>query len=81
MAHQGGDIRRPGPGVFSAITPVMFHATKIRLYPNAAQQDLIARQLGCVRFVWNKALDVKKVAWNMTGIIADTRQMRLISPP
>ena len=41
----------------------MFHATKIRLYPNAAQQDLIARQLGCVRFVWNKALDVKKVAW------------------
>ena len=48
--------------MFSAIIPVMFHATKIRLYPNAAQQDLIARQLGCVRFVWNKALDVKKVA-------------------
>ncbi len=41
----------------------MFHATKIRLYPNAAQQDLIARQLGCVRFVWNKALALKKAAW------------------
>ena len=41
----------------------MFRATKIRLYPNAAQQDLIARQLGCVRFVWNKALDLKTTAW------------------
>ena len=41
----------------------MFRATKIRLYPNAAQQDLIARQLGCVRFVWNKALDLKTAAW------------------
>ena len=61
MAHQGGDIRRICR--VSAIIPVMFHATKIRLYPNVAQQDLIARQLGCVRFVWNKALDVKKVAW------------------
>ncbi len=41
----------------------MFRATKIRLYPTAAQQDLIARQLGCVRFVWNKALDLKVAAW------------------
>ena len=41
----------------------MFRATKIRLYPTAAQQDLIARQLGCVRFVWNKALDLKKATW------------------
>ena len=34
---QGGDIRRICR--VSAIIPVMFHATKIRLYPNAAQHD------------------------------------------
>ena len=42
----------------------MRRATKIRLYPTADQQNLIARQMGCVRFVWNKALDLKKTAWN-----------------
>ena len=41
----------------------MKRATQIRLYPSSAQQDIIARQLGCVRFVWNKALSLKKAAW------------------
>ena len=42
----------------------MRRATKIRLYPTADQQNLIARQMGCVRFVWNKALNLKKTAWD-----------------
>ena len=32
---------------------------KYRIYPNASQRDQIARTLGCCRFVYNRALDVK----------------------
>lgn len=41
----------------------MLSATKLRLYPTAAERDILARQFGCVRFVRNKALAMKKVAW------------------
>lgn len=41
----------------------MLTATKIRLYPNTAECDSLARQFGCVRFVRNKALAMKKAAW------------------
>lgn len=40
---------------------------KYRIYPNASQRDQITRTLGCCRFVYNRALDVKKTAYSETG--------------
>ena len=40
---------------------------KYRIYPNESQRDQIARMLGCCRFVYNRALDVKKTAYSETG--------------
>ena len=40
---------------------------KYRIYPNACQREQIARTLGCCRFVYNRALDVKKSAYAKTG--------------
>lgn len=37
---------------------------KYRIYPNASQREQIARTLGCCRFVYNRALDVKKAAYD-----------------
>lgn len=41
----------------------MLRATKIRLYPTAEQEALLAVQFGCARFVWNQALAMKRAAW------------------
>lgn len=40
---------------------------KYRIYPNACQRNQIARTFGCCRFVYNRALDVKKTAYAKTG--------------
>lgn len=40
---------------------------KYRIYPNESQRDHIARTFGCCRFVYNRALDVKKTAYSETG--------------
>ena len=40
---------------------------KYRIYPNACQREQIARTLGCCRFVYNRALDIKKSAYAKTG--------------
>lgn len=40
---------------------------KYRIYPNACQRDQIARTFGGCRFVYNRALDVKKTAYAKTG--------------
>lgn len=40
---------------------------KYRIYPNESQRDQIARTLGSCRFVYNRALDVKKTAYSETG--------------
>lgn len=40
---------------------------KYRIYPNKSQRDQIVRTLGCCRFVYNRALDVKKTAYSETG--------------
>lgn len=40
---------------------------KYRIYPDASQRDQITRTLGCCRFVYNRALDVKKSAYAKTG--------------
>jgi putative transposase len=39
-------------------------ATKIRLYPDSSQEQILAVQFGCVRFVWNLALSLKKETWD-----------------
>lgn len=41
----------------------MLTATKIRLYPTAEQEQAMAVQFGCARFVWNRALAMKRAAW------------------
>ena len=33
---------------------------KFRIYPTAAQEILIAKTLGCCRYVWNHCLDLRK---------------------
>lgn len=40
---------------------------KYRIYPNESQRDQIARTFGCCRFVYNRALDVKKSAYAKIG--------------
>lgn len=34
-----------------------------RIYPNAAQREQIARTFGCCRFVYNRALAIRKDAY------------------
>jgi putative transposase len=41
----------------------MLSATKIPLYPDTDQQQKLAMQFGCARFVWNKAFAMKSAAW------------------
>lgn len=45
----------------------MLNATRIRLYPNAEQQQKLAVQFGCARFVWNNALDLTQRTYRETG--------------
>lgn len=40
---------------------------KYRIYPNACQREQISRTFGCCRFVYNRALDIKKSAYVKTG--------------
>ena len=46
---------------FSATMPTMkrIQAFKFRLVPTPEQERLLSRHAGCVRFVWNKALDLQ----------------------
>ncbi len=37
----------------------MLKAYKYRIYPSKAQRLLLAKTFGCVRFYWNKALEIK----------------------
>ena len=41
----------------------MFRAYKYRIYPNIAQKELIAKHIGCSRFVYNLALETKNTAY------------------
>lgn len=40
---------------------------KYRIYPNVAQQQLIGRTFGCVRYVYNRVLAMRKQAYADTG--------------
>ena len=41
----------------------MLRAVKIRLYPNKTQAEEFNKLLGCCRFVYNWALNLKKTAY------------------
>ena len=41
----------------------MLRAYKYRIYPNEEQKVLFAKTFGCVRYVYNWALETKKKAW------------------
>ena len=41
---------------------------KYRIYPNKAQQELIAKTFGCCRFVYNHALDRRKTLYENQGL-------------
>lgn len=42
----------------------MLKAFRYRLYPTKKQADLINKQIGAVRFVYNLALETKKMAYS-----------------
>jgi putative transposase len=35
-------------------------AVRYRLEPTSEQENLLSRAVGCVRFVWNRALEIQK---------------------
>ena len=41
----------------------MHRSTRYRIYPNASQEVLLSKHFGCVRWIYNHALHVKKTAW------------------
>ncbi len=45
----------------------MDKAFKYRIYPNVAQRELIAKTFGCCRFVYNRALALRKDEYGKTG--------------
>src|SRR6266576_2088663 len=45
----------------------MLDATRIRLYPTNDQQQKLAAQFGCARWVWNNALALTQETFRMTG--------------
>ena len=46
----------------------MLKAQKVRLYPNEEQQQIISSQLGGARYVYNRALALRKYAYTKFGI-------------
>lgn len=46
----------------------MLKAVKVRLYPNKEQQQIISSQIGGVRYVYNRALALRKYAYSKFGI-------------
>lgn len=45
----------------------MNKAYKYRIYPNAAQSELLAKTFGCVRFIYNRMLEDKISFYEQTG--------------
>ena len=46
----------------------MYKAYKYRLYPNKSQKELITKHMGCVRFVYNWALNMKISAYQKDNL-------------
>lgn len=53
---------------------------EVRIYPNAAQRVQIDRTLGCARWVYNKALEVRKAAWETDGTSLSTNDVVRMIP-
>ena len=45
----------------------MLKAYKYRIYPTAGQAEMLVKQFGCVRFVYNWALQQKITSYQITG--------------
>lgn len=45
----------------------MFQGYRFRIYPNAAQREQIDRTIDCARWAYNKALEVRKSAYEARG--------------
>jgi hypothetical protein len=58
----GTGLRRDKLGFVPGLFYVggMLCATKVRLYPTPEQAEFLGRQFGAVRFVYNRALAVKR---------------------
>ena len=46
----------------------MLRATKVRIYPTPEQAEYLNAQFGAVRFAYNKALHIKKHAYQRHGV-------------
>lgn len=46
----------------------MYKAHKYRLYPNQEQEILLSKHFGCIRFLWNLALETKTNAYNSAKV-------------
>ncbi len=46
----------------------MLRATKVRIYPTPEQAECLNAQFGAVRFAYNKALHIKKHAYQRHGV-------------
>ena len=58
--------------------PTNHRAYKYRFYPTSEQEDLLLRTFGCARFVYNKALEIRKKSWEENKIkisYGDTSKM------
>src|SRR3954447_22305892 len=58
----------------------MLTATRIRLYPTPEQQQKLAVQFGCARWVWNNALDLTQQTYRETGKGLGYRDLNLRLP-
>lgn len=52
----------------------MLRATKIRIYPTPEQAAFLNAQFGAVRFAYNKALHIKKHAYQRHGVNLSPRK-------
>ncbi len=53
---------------------MMLRATKVRIYPTPEQADHLNAQFGAVRFAYNKALHIKKHAYQRHGVNLSPRK-------
>ncbi|OCA52894.1 RNA-guided endonuclease InsQ/TnpB family protein [Photorhabdus namnaonensis] len=52
----------------------MLRATKVRIYPTPEQAEFLNAQFGAVRFAYNKALHIKKQAYQRHGVSLSPRK-------
>ncbi|EJY9088882.1 helix-turn-helix domain-containing protein, partial [Escherichia coli] len=52
----------------------MLRATKVRIYPTPEQAEFINAQFGAVRFVYNKALHIKKHSYQRHRVNLNPRK-------